>query len=68
MDTVFEKVESFAKALGKKSSDVIKEAELDVRVLELKERTEEFVRRKPLESVAIGLIAGIILGRLITRK
>jgi ElaB/YqjD/DUF883 family membrane-anchored ribosome-binding protein len=68
MDTMFEKVESFAKAIGQKGSDVIKDAEIDVRLTELKERTEDFVRRRPLESVAIGLLAGIVLGRLLTRR
>ena len=65
---MFEKVESFAKAIGQKGSDVIKDAEIDVRLTELKERTEDFVRRRPLESVAIGLLAGIVLGRLLTRR
>jgi ElaB/YqjD/DUF883 family membrane-anchored ribosome-binding protein len=68
MENIIEKVESLAKAVGQKSSEAIKEAELDVRIMELKERTEDFVRRRPIESVAIGLLAGILLGRLLTRK
>jgi ElaB/YqjD/DUF883 family membrane-anchored ribosome-binding protein len=68
MNTVFEKVESFAKAVGQKGSEVIKDADLDIRFLEIKERTEDFIRRKPVESVAIGLLVGVILGRMLTRK
>lgn len=68
MENIIEKVESFAKAVGQKSSELMREAELDVRLVEFKDRTEDFVRRRPLESVAIGLLAGILLGRLLTRK
>lgn len=68
MNTVFEKVESIAKAVGQKGSEVIKDADLEVRFHEIKEHTEDFIRRKPIESVAIGLLVGIVLGRMFTRK
>jgi len=46
------------------SREVLADDELRDRLLELKDRTEELIRKHPVGSIAAGLLAGFILGKI----
>lgn len=48
------------------SRNVIEDEELNRRIEELKMRTELMIRNNPLKSVAAGLLAGFILGKILS--
>ncbi|MDD4974086.1 MAG: hypothetical protein PHY93_07025 [Bacteriovorax sp.] len=50
---------------GMKSEDL---EDLELRLKEAKEKTAEFIRNYPLTSVAIGVGAGFLLGKLFSKK
>ncbi len=45
---------------------IVEEEELAERVEDLKQRTEILIRKHPVKSVAAGLLAGYILGKLLS--
>ncbi len=49
-----------------RSRKAIDDDELDQRIEELKMRAELTIRKNPLKSVAAGLLAGFILGKILS--
>ncbi len=49
-----------------RSRKVIEDEELNQRIEELKMRAELMIRKNPLKSVAAGLLAGFILGKILS--
>lgn len=49
-----------------RSRNVIEDEELNHRIKELKMRVELTIRKNPLRSVAAGLFAGFILGKILS--
>lgn len=47
---------------------VVKDEELSERIDELKEQAEQTIRKHPLKSVAIGLLAGYIVGKIFSSE
>lgn len=45
---------------------IIEEEELAKRIKDLKQRAEKIIRKHPVKSVAGGLLAGYILGKLLS--
>lgn len=47
-----------------KGRKVVEDEEIAERIEELKSETENLIRRHPLKSIAAGLLAGYILGKI----
>lgn len=47
---------------------VVNDEELSERIDELKEQAEQTIRKHPLKSVAIGLLAGYIVGKIFSSE
>lgn len=45
---------------------LVEDEELALRMDELKERAEHVIRQHPVRSVAIGLLAGFLLGKILS--
>ena len=45
---------------------IVEDDELEERIEELKLRAEAFVRKNPLKSLAGGLLAGFVLGKILS--
>ncbi|MBC7538921.1 MAG: hypothetical protein H7281_08870 [Bacteriovorax sp.] len=58
-------VSTLGNLAGMKAEDL---EDLEVRLKDAKEKTSEFIRNYPLTSVAIGLGAGFLIGRLFSKK
>lgn len=47
---------------------VVKDEEFSERIDELKEKAEQTIRKHPLKSVAVGLLAGYIVGKIFSSE
>jgi ElaB/YqjD/DUF883 family membrane-anchored ribosome-binding protein len=68
LDEVVDRVESTIMAIARQGSDFLKESELDVRIAEVKRKTEQLVREHPVESLVVGAVVGYLIGRLFSRN
>jgi len=68
LDEVVDRVESTIMAIARQGSDFLKESELDVRISEVKRKTEQLVREHPVESLVVGAVVGYLIGRLFSRN
>lgn len=68
IDEVVNKVESTIVAIARQGSGFLKESELDVRIAEVKRKTEQLVRENPIKSLVIGTIIGFLIGRVLSRN
>ncbi len=68
LDEVVDRLESTLVALARQGNDFLRESELDVRMAELKQRTEQAVRNHPVESLVAGALVGFLIGRVLFRK
>jgi len=68
LDEVVDRVESTILAIARQGSDFLKESELDVRISEVKRKTQELVKEHPVESMLVGVVIGYIVGRLFSRN
>lgn len=50
------------------SRQLVEDERVIERVEDLKQQTETYIRKKPLKSVAIGLITGYVLGKLFSAE
>ncbi len=51
-----------------KGRQVVKDEQLSERLDELKDQAESTIRKHPLKSVAIGLLAGYIVGKIFSSE
>jgi ElaB/YqjD/DUF883 family membrane-anchored ribosome-binding protein len=68
LDEVVDRVESTIMAIARQGSDFLKESELDVRIAEVKRKTEQLVKEHPVESLVVGVVVGYFIGRLFSRN
>jgi ElaB/YqjD/DUF883 family membrane-anchored ribosome-binding protein len=68
LDEIVERVESTVMAMARQGNDFLKESELDVRIAEVKRKTEQLVREHPVQTLVVGAIAGYIIGRIFFRN
>ncbi len=68
LDEVVDKVETTILAIVRQGSDFLKESELDVRISEVKRKTQQLVKEHPVESMLVGVVIGYMVGRLFSRK
>jgi ElaB/YqjD/DUF883 family membrane-anchored ribosome-binding protein len=68
LDEVVDRVESTIMAIARQGSDFLKESELDVRIAEVKRKTEQLVKEHPVESLVVGAVVGYLIGRLFSRN
>jgi ElaB/YqjD/DUF883 family membrane-anchored ribosome-binding protein len=68
LDEIVERVESTVMAMARQGNDFLKESELDVRIAEVKRKTEQLVREHPVQTLMVGAIAGYIIGRIFFRN
>lgn len=68
IDDIVTNIEATFTAVAKRGREFLEESELDTRIDELREKTERVVRDHPYQSILFGAIAGILLGRLFSRK
>jgi ElaB/YqjD/DUF883 family membrane-anchored ribosome-binding protein len=68
IDDIVTNIEATLTAAAKRGREFLEESELDTRIDELREKTERVVREHPYETIFIGAIVGMIIGRLFTRK
>ncbi len=68
LDEVVDRIESTVVALARQGNDFLRESELDVRIAEVKRRTEQVVCNHPVESVIVGAIVGFFIGRILFRN
>jgi len=68
LDEVVDRVESTILAIARQGSDFLKESELDVRISEVKRKTQELVKEHPVESMLVGVVIGYIVGRSFSRN
>lgn len=68
IDDIVTNIEATFATVARRGRAFLEESELDTRIDELREKTERVVRDHPYQSILIGAIAGILLGRLFSRK
>jgi len=68
LDEVVDRVESTIMAIARQGSDFLKESELDVRIAEVKRKTQQLVKEHPVESMVVGVVVGYLVGRLFSRN
>jgi ElaB/YqjD/DUF883 family membrane-anchored ribosome-binding protein len=51
-----------------KGRKVVKDEQLTERIDELKKQTENTIRKHPIKSVAIGLLAGYVVGKIFSSE
>ena len=51
-----------------KGRKVVKDEQLTERIDELKKQTENTIRKHPINSVAIGLLAGYVVGKIFSSE
>jgi ElaB/YqjD/DUF883 family membrane-anchored ribosome-binding protein len=51
-----------------KGREILEDEDLQVRLEELKDKSESTIRKNPLKSVAIGLAVGFIAAKIFTSK
>lgn len=49
-----------------KGRQVVKEEQLAERIEELKAQAEKTIRKHPLKSIAVGLLTGFVLGKILS--
>jgi len=68
IDEIVTNIEATFATAAQRGRAFIEESELDTRIDELREKTERIVRENPYQSILIGALAGLIIGRLFSRK
>ena len=68
LDEVIDRIESTVVALARQGNEFLKESELDMRMAEVKRKTEQVVRNHPVESLVVGAIFGFFIGRIFFRN
>lgn len=68
LDEIADKVESTVLAIARHGSEFLRESELDVRMADVKRKTERVVRDHPVESMVVGAIVGYFIGRIFFRS
>lgn len=51
-----------------KGRNVVKDEQLSERIDELKKQAEQTIRKHPIKSVAIGLLAGYVVGKIFSSE
>ncbi len=51
-----------------KGRKVVKDEQFSERINEIKKQTEQTIRKHPVKSVAIGLLAGFIVGKIFSSE
>lgn len=68
MEPVLNKVTDSLDELAHKLEKIYHDTELDHKVEYVRLKTKDFIIRKPIESVGIGLVVGFVIGKLINRN